>query len=107
MEDVKWLGYRWDGLFYASDYFDQLYEWAIKLIKDGKAYVDDLVGGRDPQASRHADRAGERQSVSQSFGRRKPESVRAHAGRRISRWIASSAGEDRYVVAELQYARSR
>jgi glutaminyl-tRNA synthetase len=40
--DVKWLGYHWDGLFYASDYFDQLYEWAIKLIKDGKAYVDDL-----------------------------------------------------------------
>jgi glutaminyl-tRNA synthetase len=41
-EDVKWLGYKWDGLFYASDYFDQLYEWAVKLIKDGKAYVDDL-----------------------------------------------------------------
>ena len=40
--DVNWLGYKWDGLFYASDYFDQLYEWAIKLIKDGKAYVDDL-----------------------------------------------------------------
>ena len=42
MEDVKWLGYHWDGLYYASDYFDQLYQWAIKLIKDGKAYVDDL-----------------------------------------------------------------
>jgi len=41
--DVNWLGYQWDGLFYASDYFDQLYEWAIKLIKDGKAYVDDLT----------------------------------------------------------------
>ncbi len=40
--DVKWLGFHWDGLFYASDYFDQLYEWAMKLIKDGKAYVDDL-----------------------------------------------------------------
>jgi glutaminyl-tRNA synthetase len=40
--DVNWLGFQWDGLFYASDYFDQLYEWAIKLIKDGKAYVDDL-----------------------------------------------------------------
>jgi glutaminyl-tRNA synthetase len=40
--DVNWLGYKWDGLFYASDYFDQLYEWAIKLIKDGKAYIDDL-----------------------------------------------------------------
>src|ERR1700678_318341 len=41
--DVNWLGYKWDGLFYASDYFDQLYEWAVKLIKDGKAYVDDLT----------------------------------------------------------------
>jgi glutaminyl-tRNA synthetase len=42
MADVKWLGFQWDGLYYASDYFGQLYEWAIKLIKDGKAYVDDL-----------------------------------------------------------------
>lgn len=42
-EDVKWLGFHWDGLFYASDYFPQLYEWAIKLIKDGKAYVCDLT----------------------------------------------------------------
>src|ERR1700689_391223 len=40
--DVQWLGFQWDGLFYASDYFDQLYEWAIKLIRAGKAYVDDL-----------------------------------------------------------------
>src|SRR5437870_239702 len=42
MADVKWLGFHWDGLYYASDYFDQLYAWAIKLIKDGQAYVDDL-----------------------------------------------------------------
>jgi len=42
MADVKWLGFRWDGLFYASDYFDQLYEWAVQLIKAGKTYVDDL-----------------------------------------------------------------
>jgi len=43
MEDVRWLGFDWgDRLFYASDYFDQLYEDAIQLIKDGKAYVDDL-----------------------------------------------------------------
>jgi glutaminyl-tRNA synthetase len=41
--DVRWLGADWeDRLFYASDYFGQLYEWAVKLIKDGKAYVDDL-----------------------------------------------------------------
>jgi glutaminyl-tRNA synthetase len=41
-EDVRWLGFDWDGLYYASDYFDQIYEWAIQLIKAGKAYVDDL-----------------------------------------------------------------
>ncbi len=43
MEDVRWLGFEWDNLFYASDYFDQLYAWAVKLIKAGKAYVDDLT----------------------------------------------------------------
>src|ERR1700720_207266 len=42
MKDVRWLGFKWDGLYYASDYFDQLYEWGIRLINDGKAYVDDL-----------------------------------------------------------------
>ncbi len=42
-DDVRWLGFDWeDRLFYASDYFDQLYEWAKKLIKKGKAYVCDL-----------------------------------------------------------------
>ena len=42
-EDIKWLGFDWgDRLYYASDYFDQLYEYAIRLIKAGKAYVDDL-----------------------------------------------------------------
>jgi glutaminyl-tRNA synthetase len=41
MADVKWLGFEWEGLHYASDYFDQLYAWAIELIKAGKAYVDD------------------------------------------------------------------
>ncbi|WP_058484829.1 glutamine--tRNA ligase/YqeY domain fusion protein [Defluviitalea phaphyphila] len=42
-EDVKWLGFDWeDRLYYASSYFDKLYEYAIQLIKEGKAYVDDL-----------------------------------------------------------------
>lgn len=39
-KDVKWLGYEWDTERYASDYFQQLYDWAIELIKEGKAYVD-------------------------------------------------------------------
>src|SRR6202047_3090656 len=42
MKDVHWLGFEWEGLYYASDYFDQLCERAIKLIKYGKAYVHDL-----------------------------------------------------------------
>ena len=41
-EDIKWLGFRWENVFFASDYFDFVYDCAIKLIKDGKAYVDDL-----------------------------------------------------------------
>ncbi len=41
-EDIRWLGFDWeDREYYASDYFDQLYEWALQLIKAGKAYVDD------------------------------------------------------------------
>ncbi|MCT4615698.1 MAG: glutamine--tRNA ligase/YqeY domain fusion protein [Marinifilaceae bacterium] len=41
-EDIKWLGFQWEGdPHYTSDYFQQLYDWAVKLIKDGKAYVDD------------------------------------------------------------------
>lgn len=41
MNDVKWLGFNWTNLCHASDYFGQFYEWAIELIKAGKAYVDD------------------------------------------------------------------
>ncbi|UCC62512.1 MAG: glutamine--tRNA ligase/YqeY domain fusion protein [Anaerolineae bacterium] len=43
VEDIRWLGFDWgDREYYASDYFGQLYEWAVQLIKDGKAYVDSL-----------------------------------------------------------------
>lgn len=41
MEDIKWLGYHWENVYYASDYFEQLWDFAIRLIKEGKAYVDE------------------------------------------------------------------
>ncbi|MFN8166368.1 MAG: glutamine--tRNA ligase/YqeY domain fusion protein [Bacteroidia bacterium] len=41
MNDIKWLGFTWDNVFYASDYFEQLYQFAVELIKKGLAYVDD------------------------------------------------------------------
>jgi glutaminyl-tRNA synthetase len=61
-EDVRWLGFQWDGLYYASEYFDQLYEWAEQLIQAGKAYVCDLSadevtryrGGLDPKTARES-----------------------------------------------------
>ena len=43
IEDIRWLGFDWeDRLFYASDYFEQLYQWAVQLVREGKAYVCDL-----------------------------------------------------------------
>src|SRR5437762_7639403 len=42
-EDVRWLGFQWDGLYYASDYFEQIYQWAEQLIQKGKAFVCDLT----------------------------------------------------------------
>ncbi len=41
-QDVEWLGFKWDALHHASDYFEQLYDYAVQLIKDSKAYVDSL-----------------------------------------------------------------
>lgn len=44
IRDIRWLGYEWgEHLYYASDYYEQLYEWALHLIRDGRAYVDDLT----------------------------------------------------------------
>ena len=39
-QDIAWLGYKWDNECYSSDYFDQLFDWAVNMVKDGKAYVD-------------------------------------------------------------------
>ena len=40
-EDIQWLGFQWGNEYYASDYFQQLWDFAIRLIKEGKAYIDD------------------------------------------------------------------
>ena len=46
--DIRWLGFDWgEHLYFASDYFHQLYEWAVHLISVGKAYVDDLSADED------------------------------------------------------------
>lgn len=40
-EDIQWLGFHWDNVYYASDYFEELFQFAVELIKKGLAYVDD------------------------------------------------------------------
>jgi len=59
MEDIKWLGFQWDGEpVYTSNYFDQLYQWAVKLINDGKAYVDDQTAEQISEQKKSPTEAG-------------------------------------------------
>ena len=46
-EDIQWLGYQWGNEYYASDYFQQLWDFAIRLIKEGKAYIDEQSSEED------------------------------------------------------------
>ena len=90
--DVRWLGFDWgEHLYFASDYFEQLYEWAVDLIKAGKAYVDDLS----------ADEIREHRGTLTEPGRESPwrdrpaeeslDLLRAHARRRVPRRRARAA----------------
>ncbi len=106
MEDVRWLGFDWeDRLYYASDYFEQIYQWAVQLIKAGKAYVCDLTADEVRETPRHAHRAGQEQPLPRPLDRREPRPVRADAGRRVSRRLAHPAGEDRHGLAQPEHAR--
>ena len=64
-EDVQWLGFDWDDrLFYASDYFEQLYQYAVQLIKGGKAYVCSLSADEIRESRGTLTEPGNKQSVS-------------------------------------------
>ena len=93
------------GEFYASDYFEQLYEWAEQLIKTGKAYVCDLTAEqmREYRGTLNAARQGE--PLSQPLRRGEPRSLPAHEGRRVPRRLAHAARQDRHGVAQHQHAR--
>jgi len=59
MDDVRWVGFQWDGLYYASDYFEQIYEWAVALIKKGKAFVCDQTPDQVRETRGTPNKAGE------------------------------------------------
>ena len=93
--DVKWMGFDWeDRLFYASDYFEKLYEFAEALIGKGKAFVCDLT----------ADEVHE-QPVPRPYARREPRPLPPDARGRVPRRRAHPAREDRHGVPEHQPAR--
>ena len=73
-EDIEWLGYHWNNIYYASDYFQQLWDFAIQLIKEGKAYIDDGIACQDRHGkSEHAlprpDHLPYRQDSAPPYGR--------------------------------------
>ena len=93
MNDVRWLGFDWGThLYHASDYFERLYEWAEELIRQGKAYVDDLTG----------DQIREYRGTLTEPGRESP--LPPHARGRVSRRLPDAAREDRHGLAEYQPA---
>ncbi len=106
--DVRWLGFDWGKhLYHASDYFEQLYEWAEHLIRAGKAYRRRPVAGRDARDARHADRARQAQPVPRPQRRGEPRSVPPHARRRVPERRPRAARQDRHGVGQHQSARSR
>ena len=79
--DVHWLGYDWGtDLYYASDYFERLYDWAEGLIKAGHAYVDDQSQEEIRDQPRHADGTRQELAVPRPHGGGKPRPVPAHEG---------------------------
>ena len=97
-EDVRWLGFDWeDRIYYASDYFEQLYEWAVQLIKAGQGLRLRPERRRDARVSRHVDRAGPQQSLSRPQRGGESRSVPADAGRRVS-------GRQRTLRAKIDMA---
>ena len=83
-----------------------MYEWAILLIKAGKAYVCDLNADADARAPGNANRTRPQQPEPRPFGRGEPRTVRAHAQGRVPRRFPHAAGQNRHGIAEYQPARS-
>ena len=95
--DVRWLGFDWgENLFHASDYFEQLYAWAVDLIQPRQRLRRRPHGRRDPRDPRHADRARHQLALPRPLGRGEPRPVRAHARRRVPQRLARAAGQDRH-----------
>ena len=106
MNDVRWLGWDWsDNLFYASDYFEQLYEMAVDLIRKGKAYVDDLTFDEIREYRGTLTEPGRESPYRErSVGENLDLFQRMQAGR-VRRRQPRAAGQDRHGLSELEPTR--
>ena len=106
--DVRWLGFDWGtNLYFASDYFEQLYEWAVELINAGKAYVDDQSADEIREQRGTLTEPGRNSPWRDRVRRREPAtSSRACAPVSSRTAAARAAREDRHGRAEHQPARS-
>ena len=105
--DVRWLGFDWgDNLFHASDYFEQLYAWAVHLDRArASRYVDDQSADETRETRGTLTAAGHELALPGPARRGEPRPVRAHARGRVRERRARAAGEDRHGVAQHQPAR--
>jgi glutaminyl-tRNA synthetase len=79
-EDVRWLGFEWDNLCFASDYFQQMHDYAVQLIEQGDAYVCDLSADEIKNTRGTLKEPGQRKSISKQVHCRKPGFIQAHDG---------------------------
>ena len=105
MADVRWVGFDWeDRLFFASDYFEQLYDYAVHLVKTGQAYVCDL----SPEQVREYRGTLTEPGADSPFRQRsvpgEPGPVSADAGRRVPRRLPDPPGQDRHGLPQPEYA---
>ncbi len=105
-KDVRWLGFEWDRLRYASDYFAQLYDWALQLIKAGKAYVDDLTAEEIRQYRGTLTEPGRDSPYRNRTVEENLDLFQKNEVRRIPRREPRAARQDRHGVTKSEYARS-
>ena len=94
-EDIEWLGYHWNNIYYASDYFQQLWDFAIQLIKEGKAYIDEQTSEQIASQKGTPTQPG-----TNSPDRREPGVVPQDEQRRVGRRFDGIACQDRHGKPE-------
>jgi glutamyl/glutaminyl-tRNA synthetase len=105
--DLRWLGYDWgEHEYYASDYFDQLYDWAVMLINAGKAFVCDLPPDELRSYRGTLTEPGRNSPWRERSATEKPRTPRRDARWRVPGRLAHVARQNRHELTKPEYARS-